>query len=94
MVGGPLEVSDVTEESCVLAWRAPVEDGGSPVTHYMIEKKDKTANGDWTPVQKFCRSTKHTIEDLTDGKLAFISLSFCLFVCFCCAFHCLYNRPQ
>lgn len=68
MVGGPLEVSNITEESCDLAWRAPVEDGGSAVTHYFIEKKDVTANSDWTPVQKFCRSTKHEISDLTNGE--------------------------
>ena len=68
-VGGPLEVSNITEDSCDLAWRAPIEDGGSPVTHYKIEKQDVTAKSEWTPVHKFCRTTKHEVSDLTTGML-------------------------
>ncbi|XP_067930808.1 twitchin-like [Watersipora subatra] len=77
MPGGPLEVSDVTEESCTLTWRAPVEDGGSSVTHYIIEKKDKTSNTDWEPAQKFCRTTSHQISDLTDGHSYEFRVSAC-----------------
>jgi len=60
-------VSNITEESCDLSWRAPVDDGGCPVTHYKVEKKDKTDNYDWIPVHKFCRSTTHETTDLIDG---------------------------
>lgn len=68
MPGGPLEVSNITEDSCDLSWRAPVEDGGYPVTHYKIEKQDMTDNSDWVTVHKFCRSTKHETSDLKNGK--------------------------
>lgn len=35
---GPLEVSDITPETCCLAWKAPLDDGGSPITNYVVEK--------------------------------------------------------
>ena len=44
---GPLVVSDVTKENCRLAWQPPKDDGGSPVTHYIIEKMD-VSRGTWS----------------------------------------------
>lgn len=43
---GPLEVSNVTKDSARLAWRLPVDDGGSPILHYIIEKMD-VSRGTW-----------------------------------------------
>ena len=37
---GHLEVSNVTPTGCHLSWQKPVDDGGSPLTGYLIEKKD------------------------------------------------------
>ena len=42
-------------------------DGGKPITHYIVEKKDKTS-GKWTPVSKFCRGTGCEVNDLEDGE--------------------------
>uniref|UniRef100_A0A669EHR6 Titin n=1 Tax=Oreochromis niloticus TaxID=8128 RepID=A0A669EHR6_ORENI len=39
-----LEVSNIKKDSMVLTWEAPSEDGGSPVTGYIIEKHDKEGN--------------------------------------------------
>ena len=36
----PIKVSDTTFSSARLAWTAPSDDGGSKVTHYVIEKKE------------------------------------------------------
>merc|ERR1740128_11344 len=44
---GPLDVSNVKKESCWLSFRAPLDDGGAPVTHYVIEKMD-TSRGTWS----------------------------------------------
>ena len=32
------ETSDVTKDSCQLAWKTPENDGGSPITGYFIER--------------------------------------------------------
>lgn len=37
---GPLDVSDITPDNCSLAWRPPLDDGGSPITNYIVEKLD------------------------------------------------------
>lgn len=45
---GPLEVSDVHKEGCKLKWNKPKDDGGLPLTAYVVEKQD-IATGRWTP---------------------------------------------
>lgn len=43
----PLEVSHVTKESAKLAWKPPLDDGGSPILHYIVEKMD-VSRGTWS----------------------------------------------
>lgn len=45
---GPLEVTDVHKEGCKIKWNKPKDDGGLPLTGYVIEKMD-TATGRWVP---------------------------------------------
>lgn len=45
---GPLEVTDVHKEGCKLHWNKPKDDGGLPLTAYVIEKMD-IATGRWVP---------------------------------------------
>lgn len=45
---GPLEVTDVHKEGCKLKWKKPKDDGGLPLTGYVIEKMDM-ATGRWVP---------------------------------------------
>ena len=37
---GPLEVVDVSKDSCRLTWKRCEQDGGSPIKAYVMEKKD------------------------------------------------------
>lgn len=37
---GPLDVSDITPDTCSLSWKPPLDDGGSPITNYIVEKMD------------------------------------------------------
>jgi len=63
-----MKVSDVTKETCVVSWKPPLDNGGSPIERYIIEKQD-VARGGWMPAgdvhgdSTSCRVTK-----LTPGK--------------------------
>lgn len=62
---GPLKVSDVTKTGCKVKWEKPEDDGGKPITGYLVEKLDKST-GRWVPVG---RSTEPEMEikGLQDG---------------------------
>lgn len=44
---GPLEVSEITPETCTLSWKPPLDDGGSPITNYILEKLDPFSKVFW-----------------------------------------------
>lgn len=64
---GPLDVSDISADSCKLSWNPPRDTGGSPVTNYIVEKMD-IDDDTWKPVTKFCRAETYTVPDLVKGK--------------------------
>lgn len=35
-----LSVTDITQASCILKWKKPRDDGGMPITKYIIERQD------------------------------------------------------
>uniref|UniRef100_A0A183BBQ3 Fibronectin type-III domain-containing protein n=1 Tax=Echinostoma caproni TaxID=27848 RepID=A0A183BBQ3_9TREM len=64
---GPLEVTDVRGDSCKLSWNPPADNGGSPVTNYIVEKMD-TKTGEWTPVSRFVRQPEYEVTGLEEGN--------------------------
>nr|CAD7424747.1 unnamed protein product [Timema monikensis] len=64
---GPLEVSDITPETCSLSWRPPLDDGGSPITNYVVEKLDPST-GLWVKVSSFVRSCHYDVIGLEPNK--------------------------
>ena len=38
---GPMEVKDITKDSVTLSWQPPTSDGGTPITGYVVEHRDK-----------------------------------------------------
>ncbi|KAJ8886796.1 hypothetical protein PR048_013008 [Dryococelus australis] len=64
---GPLDVSDITPETCSLSWRAPLDDGGSPITNYVVEKLDPSS-GLWVKVSSFVRSTHYDVIGLEPNR--------------------------
>ena len=46
---GPLEISGVHKEGCKLKWNPPEDDGGVPITEYLVEKFDPEI-GQYFPV--------------------------------------------
>lgn len=64
---GPLEVKDITKDSCKLKWKKPGDDGGKPVTAYQVEKFDKK-QGRWVPVGRtFGNDTEIDVKGLQEG---------------------------
>uniref|UniRef100_A0A3B5A6C4 Titin n=1 Tax=Stegastes partitus TaxID=144197 RepID=A0A3B5A6C4_9TELE len=37
---GPIEISSITSESCVVNWQPPEDDGGTVITNYIVEKRE------------------------------------------------------
>lgn len=68
---GPFDVSNVTESSLQLHWDEPEFDGGSPITHYILEKRETTKKA-WTKVgQVEAPSTELEIVGLKKGTAYF-----------------------
>lgn len=65
---GPLKISEIRKDSCVLSWRPPMDDGGCPIDKYIIEKQD-VARGEWSPVNEVNGDTTTLrVIRLTPGK--------------------------
>ncbi|KAI0982140.1 hypothetical protein GJ496_002986, partial [Pomphorhynchus laevis] len=65
---GPLRVTQVKKESCNLNWNHPDNDGGSPITGYVIEKQD-VLRGDWEEVGTVSANTlSFPVKNLTANK--------------------------
>lgn len=46
-----LAVTDIKAESCYLTWDAPLDNGGSEITHYIIDKRDASRKrAEWEEV--------------------------------------------
>jgi len=63
---GPLKISDVHKEGCTLKWTPPLDDGGVPIEHYVVEKMD-LENGRWIPVSR-TKDPKLDVTNLTPGQ--------------------------
>ena len=37
---GPIEVTDVRSKKATVKWKKPADDGGTPISHYQLEKMD------------------------------------------------------
>lgn len=66
---GPLEVSDVNETSANLSWKPPASDGGSKVSHYLVERCDANCDPNdesaWIEVANNCLANSFTVKNLT-----------------------------
>uniref|UniRef100_A0A8D0DYH3 Titin n=1 Tax=Salvator merianae TaxID=96440 RepID=A0A8D0DYH3_SALMN len=64
---GPLNVSEVTSEKCVLSWLPPLDDGGASIDHYVVEKRE-TSRLAWTSVATEVPVTKLKVTKLLKGN--------------------------
>ena len=63
----PLDVSDITPDSCTLSWRPPSDDGGSPITNYVVERME-VSMGIWTKISSFVRACSYNVFGLETNK--------------------------
>lgn len=63
---GPVELFDVTEDSVSLKWLPPAYDGGSPITNYIIQKRE-TTTANWMDISSAVARCTLKIMKLTTG---------------------------
>ena len=64
----PLTAKPVGKDTVELSWQPPESDGGSPITGYLIEKREKVYSR-WTQVEKTLDDgTTLTLKKLVPGS--------------------------
>uniref|UniRef100_A0A672I7Y4 Uncharacterized protein n=1 Tax=Salarias fasciatus TaxID=181472 RepID=A0A672I7Y4_SALFA len=63
---GPANILDVTPDSMTIEWRPPKDDGGTPVTNYIVEKREAN-KGTWGGVSSGSLATQLKICRLQRG---------------------------
>uniref|UniRef100_A0A671KDN5 Titin n=1 Tax=Sinocyclocheilus anshuiensis TaxID=1608454 RepID=A0A671KDN5_9TELE len=63
---GPVEMCDVTEDSVSLKWLPPAYDGGSPITNYIVFKRE-TTTANWIEVSSAVARCTIKIMKLING---------------------------
>lgn len=64
---GPINITGVSNDKCTLSWRPPQHDGGSTVTHYIIERRE-TSRLAWAVVSNDCKATTLKVTNLLEGN--------------------------
>ena len=58
-----------------LTWTAPTNNGGTPITGYLVEYNSTDPSGPWTPVNTGSTATTYTLTGLTNGTLYYVRVS-------------------
>ena len=69
-----LIIKNVTRGRLSLSWEAPLIDGGSPVTNYIVEKKASTMKA-YQMVSAECANTSYKVTDLEEDLAYFFRVS-------------------
>lgn len=65
---GPIQVTDLNENSVVITWKPPLDNGGLDLTGYAVERRDRKWSS-WMKVQKLDSETLTlTIDNLIEGN--------------------------
>lgn len=61
---GPIEISSITSESCVVSWEPPEDDGGTDITNYIVEKRESGSTA-WQLINSSVKRTSLHVSHLT-----------------------------
>uniref|UniRef100_A0A3B4WN67 Titin n=1 Tax=Seriola lalandi dorsalis TaxID=1841481 RepID=A0A3B4WN67_SERLL len=61
---GPIEISSITSESCVVNWQPPEDDGGTDITNYIVEKRESGSTA-WQLINSSVKRTTLHVSHLT-----------------------------
>lgn len=61
---GPIEISSITSESCVVNWHPPEDDGGTDITNYIVEKRESGSTA-WQLINSSVKRTSLHVSNLT-----------------------------
>lgn len=61
---GPIEISSITSESCVVNWEPPEDDGGTDITNYIVEKRESGSTA-WQLINSSVKRTSLDVSHLT-----------------------------
>ena len=61
------DLSEITNESCFLAWNPPRDDGGSNITNYIVERR-QTDKEEWVKLSATVKQTTFSACKLTPLK--------------------------
>ncbi|XP_033116214.1 twitchin-like [Anneissia japonica] len=63
----PIEITEITANTCKLAWNPPLDDGGSEISNYIVEKCENN-DGDWERVSGYVNATTLPVSKLKKGS--------------------------
>lgn len=63
-----MEVTNISKVDADLKWLEPSSDGGSPITNYVVEKRDVRRKA-WQTVDTTIKELKYTVTALNEGSL-------------------------
>lgn len=61
---GPIKISSITSESCVVNWQPPEDDGGTDITNYIVEKRESGTTA-WQLINSSAKRTSLYVGHLT-----------------------------
>uniref|UniRef100_A0A8C9T1W1 Titin-like n=1 Tax=Scleropages formosus TaxID=113540 RepID=A0A8C9T1W1_SCLFO len=64
---GPISVSGISSDQCTITWKPPQEDGGSKISHYVVERRE-TSRLIWTLVDPKVKMLSLKITKLLEGN--------------------------
>lgn len=62
------EVTKITKNSMTVVWNRPVADGGSEISGYFLEKRDKKSLGWFKVLKETIRDTREKVTGLTENS--------------------------